>query len=184
MASSASPWSWIGVVGATWGVIGVLALLLRAIFGLAPIAAEALLGPLTWLHGLALVGWVVFMAYTEGYRGFQLRFSPFVAARALEVAARPSPLRVALAPAFCMGLFDATRRRLLVSWGILLGVIALIAIVRLLDQPWRGIVDAGVVVGLSWGALSMLASVGRAVLTGHPAVSAELAKREKVAPSV
>jgi len=169
---------WVGTLGAAWGILGVLTLLTRAIVSLAPIALDAMMGPLTAWEWLALGLWVGFMAYAEGYRGFQKRFSPFVAARVIELIDRPSALRVALAPAFCMGLFDATRRRLLISWGVLLGVIALIAVVRLLDQPWRGIVDAGVVIGLSWGALSLLASVGRAVLTGHPAADPELAHRE------
>jgi hypothetical protein len=76
-----------------------------------------------------------------------------------------------------MGLFHATRRRLFVSWGVLLGVTALIVLVRLLDQPWRGIVDAGVVVGLSWGTLSLLTVVGRAVVSGRSSASAELPER-------
>ena len=32
----------------------------------------------------------------------------------------------------------------------------LILLVGLLEQPWRGIVDAGVVVGLTWGLVSLL----------------------------
>ncbi|MYA76383.1 MAG: hypothetical protein F4Y17_01955 [Gemmatimonadetes bacterium] len=31
----------------------------------------------------------------------------------------------------------------------------LIFLIRYLPQPWRGIVDAGVVVGLTWGLVSM-----------------------------
>jgi hypothetical protein len=31
----------------------------------------------------------------------------------------------------------------------------LIILVRFLAQPWRGIVDAGVVVGLAWGLISL-----------------------------
>lgn len=165
----------LGVIGALWGVVGVTGLLVRAVVGLTPIALAPLRsGQLGWVEAGVLIAWCAFMAYTEGYRGFQLRFSPFVAARVLEVRDRPSALRVALAPAFCMGLFDATRRRLLVSWGLLLGVAGLVVLVRLLDQPWRGIVDAGVVVGLSWGTLSLVVSVVRALATGRPAADAEL----------
>jgi hypothetical protein len=165
----------LGVFGALWGAVGVIALLVRAVVGLTPIALAPLrAGQLGGLELAVLVAWCAFMAYTEGYRGFQLRFSPFVAARVLEIRDRPSALRVALAPAFCMGLFDATRRRLIVSWALLLGVTALVVVVRLLDQPWRGIVDAGVVVGLSWGTLSLVVSVVRALATGRPAADAEL----------
>ena len=35
-------------------------------------------------------------------------------------------------------------------------VVVLIIGVRMLEQPWRGIVDAGVVVGLTWGLLAIL----------------------------
>ena len=165
----------LGVFGALWGAVGVIALLVRAVVGLTPIALAPLrAGQLGGFELAVLVAWCAFMAYTEGYRGFQLRFSPFVAARVLEIRDRPSALRVALAPAFCMGLFDATRRRLIVSWALLLGVTALVVVVRLLDQPWRGIVDAGVVVGLSWGTLSLVVSVVRALATGRPAADAEL----------
>jgi hypothetical protein len=36
------------------------------------------------------------------------------------------------------------------------GIIVLIILVRLLPQPWRGMVDAGVVVGLAWGMISLI----------------------------
>jgi hypothetical protein len=90
------------------------------------------------------------------------------------LASHPRPLHVALAPFFCTGLFHATRRRMIASWLLYAGIIALILAVRALDQPWRGMVDAGVVVGLSWGAVSILIYYVRA-LAGHPpAVSPEL----------
>ena len=38
---------------------------------------------------------------------------------------------------------------------------------RLLDQPWRGIVDAGVVVGLSYGCIALVVAFAR-VLLGAP----------------
>lgn len=44
------------------------------------------------------------------------------------------------------------------SWSVSLGVAALVAGVKRLPYPWRNIVDAGVVVGLTWGMLSILVS--------------------------
>jgi uncharacterized membrane protein YedE/YeeE len=38
--------------------------------------------------------------------------------------------------------------------------------VRLLSQPWRGIIDGGVVVGLAWGLVSL-------VIFGYQAFTAE-----------
>jgi hypothetical protein len=54
-----------------------------------------------------------------------------------------------------MGYFHATRRRQITSWSLTLGIIALVIGVRYLVQPWRGIIDAGVVVGLAWGVVAV-----------------------------
>jgi hypothetical protein len=96
------------------------------------------------------------MAYAEGYRGFQKAFSPRVAARALYLKKNPCLLHVLLAPFFCMGFFHASRRRKITSFSVTSGIIVLILLVRLLPQPWRGIIDAGVVVGLAWGLISLI----------------------------
>lgn len=55
-----------------------------------------------------------------------------------------------------MGLFHATPKRMKVSWGVTLGVAAIVAAVKRLPYPWRNIIDGGVVVGLSWGTLAIL----------------------------
>jgi hypothetical protein len=148
-------------------MVGVVALLGRAIVSLAPLAWEAIrsgLSPILWA---ILLLWVVFMAWSEGYRGFQLRFAPFVAARALVLRRGPTWVQLLLAPAFLMGLFHARPRRLFISWAVLIGVSALVVGMRWVSQPWRGIIDAGVVAGLGWGTLAVLFSVARAWSTGH-----------------
>jgi hypothetical protein len=150
-----------------WAVGGVVALLLQAIVRLTPHALDALAAPLTPLQALLYAAWVAIAAYSEGYRAFQLRFSPKVIARALYLSQNPSPLGVLLAPAFCMALFFAKRRALIVAWCTLLMILCLIALLRITPQPWRGIVDGGVVVGLGWGTLSLLWH-GLRVLGGHP----------------
>lgn len=148
-------------IGATlislWGMFGVVLLIGSAVWRLAPLAIEPIAdGSMTPLHWGLMIGWSVFNAYAEGYRGFQLRFSPRTAARALYLGHHPTPLRVALAPLFCMGFFGATRRVLIAAWAVLIIVAGLVALVRALDQPWRGIVDAGVVIGLGWGLVSLV----------------------------
>ena len=55
-----------------------------------------------------------------------------------------------------MGLFGANKRRIIISWSISAGVTALVVIVKKLPYPWRSIVDGGVVVGLSYGTLSIV----------------------------
>ena len=144
------------VLIAGWGVAGVAAILGRAVVALTPTALETILaGTLSRGHWVVLVAWVAMMAYSEGYRGFHLRFSPRVVHRAHELGRRPSLIRLVLAAPFCIGFFSASRRILLTSWGVTLGVTVLVLLVRQLDQPWRGIVDAGVVVGLALGLLSL-----------------------------
>ena len=142
---------------AAWGVLGFAALLVKAIVALYPLALEPIqAGTLNSLQ-IAIYGlWIVFMAYSEGYKGFQKQMSPRVAVRALYAARYPRPLLVVLAPLFVMGLIHATRRRLIISWSIFFGVMILVISVRALAQPWRGIVDGGVVIGLTWGLLATL----------------------------
>ncbi|MCC6214943.1 MAG: hypothetical protein IT376_08750 [Polyangiaceae bacterium] len=148
------PLRWVAIV---WGVGGVLALLGQAIARLAPLARDAIeRHTLSDAQLVALVTWVLFSAYTEGYKGFHKRFSPRVVARALHLARHPRALHVALAPAFCMSWFHASRRGLAVAWGIVFMVAGFVLLLRRVPQPWRGIVDAGVVVGLALGALSVL----------------------------
>jgi hypothetical protein len=155
------------VMIAIWGVLGVVAVLASAILRLTPLAIEPLQTGMTPLQWALYVGWSVFNLYAEGYKGFQRAFVPRAVARAFYVARHPRPLHVVLAPLFCMGLFFATRKRLMLSWGLVIGVTALVALVRGLAQPWRGIVDAGVVLGLTYGTVALMIALVR-VLRGRP----------------
>lgn len=146
----------MGIIGALWGITGISWLLGSAIYRLTAVAFDAFSPNLLWYHWITLVLVVGFMAHSEGYRGFQKGFSPRVAARAKYLVAQPNLIRTILAPLFCMGYFHATRRRKITSISVTLGIILIILLVRLLPQPWRGIIDAGVVVGLVWGLTSML----------------------------
>ncbi len=160
---------------ALWGIFGFVLILCQAVVRLAPLAwepiAEGGLSPLQWsLYGAS----ILFNAYSEGYRAFQLQVAPRVVARAVHLAAHPKPLHVALAPLFCMTLFHANRKRLIVSWCVYAGIIVLVIAVRQLSQPWRGIVDAGVVVGLSWGIIAIIAAFIGVARGGELKSSAEL----------
>jgi hypothetical protein len=164
---------WIGQFGAAWGALGVIGLLLFAVYRLTPLAVEAFETGLTPSQWLITVVVCVGMAYSEGYRGFQLRFSPRTAARIRYLRDRPNPIRSLLAPFFAMGWFHATRRTKIVSYGFTIGIIVLVVLVQRLDQPWRGIVDAGVIVGLTWGTISFAASLVRALTRSSYPVSPE-----------
>jgi hypothetical protein len=146
----------IGLTAALWGVTGVAVLLGSAIYRMAPLAVEALSSELNAWHVVFLLLVLSFMMYAEGYRAFQQGFSPRVAARARYLRAHPTLIHSVLAPLFCMAYFHAPRRRRIVSVSVTAGIIVLVILVRLLPQPWLGIIDAGVVVGLAWGLVSLV----------------------------
>jgi hypothetical protein len=146
----------MGTFGAIWGLAGVFLLLGSAVYRLSVIAQAAFSYDLRWQHWTTLLLCIFFMAYAEGYRAFQQRFSPRVAARAKYLRQHPNVLHALLGPLFCMGFFHATRRRKITSISVTAGIIVLIVLVRLLPQPWRGIIDLSVVVGLAWGIISLV----------------------------
>ena len=150
----------INPISAWWGMLGVAGLLLFAIWRLAPYAVEAVSMELSLVQWVVLIGNVVFMAWSEGYKGFQLAFSPRVAARVLYLQRHEVTWFTCLvAPVFCVGYFSSTRRTMLVAWIGTIGIISLVLVVNQFPQPWRGIVDAGVVVGLTWGLVTFIASL-------------------------
>ena len=79
----------MGIFGAIWGLTGVLLLLGSAVYRLAPLAIDAYSYDFFWYHWLSLFIVLFFMAYAEGYRGFQKGFSPRVASRALYLKNHP-----------------------------------------------------------------------------------------------
>uniref|UniRef100_A0A7R9WR65 Uncharacterized protein n=1 Tax=Craspedostauros australis TaxID=1486917 RepID=A0A7R9WR65_9STRA len=165
----------IGAIGSLWGTTGVVYILAKAIKRVLPIALEPftssamVLTPFQW-SAYALTA--AFFAYYEGYKGFQTKFSPLVVKRSLSLVARPDTnivmklLQFVLAPLYSMGLFQATKKRAIVSWCVSIGVAGIVAMVKRLSQPWRAIVDGGVVIGLSWGALSIMIIYLHAWFTG------------------
>lgn len=145
----------MGTIGAIWGILGVTLILGRGLLCIYPYSNELCGMQLSAMHWAALVVSLLFMGYAEGYKGFQLKFSPRVGARALYLKQNPTLLRVAFAPLFCMGYFHATKKRKIVSYSLTVGIILLIIGVSHMSQPWRGIVDAGVLLGLGWGLVSV-----------------------------
>lgn len=157
-----------------WGIAGVILLLASAIARLSPYAFDLFTLPLSIFQQLLLVGFALFMLYSEGWKGFHLNFAPRVVARAAGLRRQPTPLLVVLAPLVCMGYLHATRKRRLISLILTSGIILLVLLVRLLPQPWRGIIDTGVVLGLGFGILSILWHWLRHDLRGiTPAIAAD-----------
>jgi hypothetical protein len=145
----------LGLFGVIWGLTGVFLLLGNAIVRLAPITIDAFSYQWFWYHWFAFGLITLILAYAKGYKALQKGFSPRVAARAKYLMDHPDLLRVVLAPLFCMGYFGASRKRQLATISVTAGIVILIVLVRVLQQPWRGIIDGGVVIGLVWGLVSL-----------------------------
>ena len=64
----------LGYLGAFWGLAGIAALLGFSIWRLAAVAADAWSYEFYIYHWIVLAAHVVFMAWSEGYRGFQQSF--------------------------------------------------------------------------------------------------------------
>lgn len=151
-----------------WGILGVLGILGLAVWRLFPLAVGAFAaGPFGILEWVVFAGWLLFMTFAEGVKGFHRAFSPRVVARARALLDRPRFWPCLLAPFYCFGFFHATRKRMIVSWAVAGGILGLVLLVRLLPQPWRGIIDAGVVAGLGVGMGSILYYSAR-WLAGRP----------------
>lgn len=144
------------LLGYYWGVLGVIGIIGSAAFKLFPRIVELNAYPFAIQHWLVLAIFTPYMAYAEGYKGFYLNLAPRVLARALYLREAGSPLLALAAPLFCMGYFYATRRRMLTSWIVSLSIVLLVAIVSHIPQPWRGLIDVGVEVGLVVGIAAIL----------------------------
>jgi hypothetical protein len=167
----------MGVFGAFWGLAGVALLLGSAIYRLTPLALDAFSLDWLWYHWLSFALMIFFMSYAEGYRAFQKGFSPRVAARARYLRDHPNVLHALLAPLFCMAFFHALKRRQIVSISVTAGIIVLVIMVRLLPQPWRGIIDGSVVVGLAWGLVSLIVFAYQAFTLEHFDYSPEVPEK-------
>ena len=163
----------VGTLGALWGAAGVTAILVAAIVRLTPIALAGYRETLSAGQWAFAGLFCLFMLYTEGYRGFQLRFSPRTAARIRYLRDEPDGLRSILAPLFAMGFFHANRRTKLVAYLLTIAIVGFVIAVQRIGQPWRGIIDSGVVLGLSWGTLSLAWFTGRALMRREFDVSPE-----------
>lgn len=145
-----------GLIAATWGVAGFLILLMYAIYRLALIALDAFSMSWHWYHWVVFFANIVFMAYSEGYRGFQKSYSPRLVSRAQILFHSATPIQLILAPLFCMSYFSAEKRGIIRAWLLTAMIVLLVIVFHQLPQPWRGVLDAGIVVGLSWGLLATL----------------------------
>ena len=145
-----------GTIAVIWAIIGLLVLLVFACWRLSAYTIDAFSMPLSWLHWLVFIAWAIFMAHGEGYKGFQKKFSPRFAARCKYLSHSASWLQLLLAPIFCMAYFHAPKKRVIATYALTLMIIVFIFSFRLIPQPWKGLLDFGVVLGLAWGIVSTI----------------------------
>jgi len=136
---------------AFWGIFGITVSLGKAIYRMSFIVVDELSTSLTLIQWVALIGYVFFMIYFEGFKGFQKKYSPRTAARVKYLYDHPNWLRDILAPFFCMGYFHANRKTKIKAYVLTVGIMLLVMLVSHCPSPWRGIIDLGVILGLSWG---------------------------------
>ena len=136
---------------ASWAVLGVVLMLAESVVRLSRFALARIgegLEPYEWA---ALAGTTLIMGYVEGYRAFSRSFGPRVVARSFELARAPALLHVVFAPLYAMSLLGDTRKRMVRSWALVAGIVAIVLVVRRLPPTWRCIVDASVAFSLAWG---------------------------------
>jgi hypothetical protein len=159
----------------TWAIFGVAAILVQAIWKLLPLAMEPIenqdLSSIEWVF---FVVWLIFMGYTEGYRGFQKAFSPRVVSRAWTLNSSSPKHHIIFAPLYSMGYFYATKKRKIVSWTLTFAIVGIVLFVKLFPYPYRQIVDAGVVLGLSYGLMTLLYFYVRTIMGAKPAADPDL----------
>jgi hypothetical protein len=158
----------MGRLGATWGIGGFLLLICYAAFWLTLPAAEALSMKLSWCHWALLIANTTLVLWAKGYHGFQKGLSKRVVSRARALADSPTATKVILAPLYCMGYFGSGRRRQQIMIILTAAMVGLVFLVRLLSQPWRGLIDFGIVAALAWG---IVATVVRSIRAGPFPVS-------------
>ena len=169
-------------LAAVWGVTGIVLLLGTAIFRLSQLAIQAFNGEhdLLWYHWLLMIVFSIFMLYSEGYKGFQKAFAPRVAARAKFLSSNANLLQTILAPLFCMAYFHTTKKRQIISITLTTMIIGFIMLVRLAPPLYRSIIDVGVVLGLSYGVITVLTFVIKAFTSTDFDVSPELPEKQSL----
>jgi hypothetical protein len=146
----------LSAAAVVWAIAGWSAVLAIAIDRLLGRGLQALFMDLTAIQWTAVVVNALLILWAEGYRGFQRRFSPRAASRVLYLSSHATATTALMAPVFCVGLMGATPRILRGTWIGAALIVAAVIVVQRLPQPWRGIIDFGVAMGLTWGLVSFL----------------------------
>jgi hypothetical protein len=146
-----------------WCILQVILILWMSVVRLVPLVAGLTrpenMGAMSNLNWFLTIVWCLVMGYCEGYRGFYCKFSPVAVDRAfsLDTTGRFYNIHIILLGGpYAMGLFMADKKRLITSWLLFIFIFWMIAMVKKLSFPYREMVDAGVLVGITLGMLSLV----------------------------
>jgi hypothetical protein len=166
-----------GIFGVFWSLLGFSLIIGSAIIRLSERILEVNFSHLNGIQTTFLIGFTFFMLMTEGYGGFHKRLSPRFASRAKHLLHKPRLIHVMLAPFFCVGYFHALRRRVISSFSLTFMIVLLIIIVSHMSQPWRGLIDVGVVAGLIFGILSLFLTLFSVLILGSETADPEFPEK-------
>lgn len=140
-----------GTVATAWALLGPALLFLFAVYRLGQ------RGLATVQEGLTPREWLILLALTaafvvgEGVGALQGRWVPRLVERASRLRHEGGRVYRLLAPLYGMSLIGAPAQRVARSWGLTLGIVGMVLIVRAFPEPWRGITDLAVAAALLWG---------------------------------
>ena len=149
-------------VVSVWTLLGVAALFSTSIFRLGSRGVATIQGGLGWGEWSGLVLLTVAFVYGEGFRTLDRRWVPRLLERALLLRDDPRLSVRLLAPLYGLSLVGVSRGDLIRGWLLVAAILGAVLTVRVLPDPWRGIVDFAVGAALSWGLVAILRRVPEA----------------------
>ncbi len=147
---------WRQLAAPAWAVIGVSALFATASYRLGERGVAVIRDGLGGWEWLALAGLTLAFVYGEGFLALDRKWVPGLMRRARELEDERSVVLRLLAPLYGLSLIGAPPAKLLPSWLGTLAIVGAILVIRVLPDPWRGIVDFAVAAALAWGLVAIL----------------------------
>ena len=139
-----------------YSIGGVIAIFSSAIYRLYPHVREGFSFEFSTLNWIVLMAYLIVMIVGKGYFALHRGFVPRVINRSELLIENGNLFDKLLAPLYCMGFFKAPRKRMIISYVMISLIVSFIVSASKITQPWRGIIDLGVIIGLSLGIFSLL----------------------------
>jgi hypothetical protein len=149
-------------VVSAWTLLGVAALFATSIVRLGSRGIATIQRGLEWGEWSGLIFLTVAFVYGEGFRALDRRWVPRLLERALLLRDDPRLSVRLLAPLYGLALVGVGRGDLIRGWLVVAAILGAVLTVRVLPDPWRGIIDFAVAAALSWGLVAILRRVPEA----------------------